>query len=174
VGSALSGIPKLVRHRHFNSYPSKGALPMSTRSLKVIPPNEAQSYAGLPNLTCKIPSTLTNNAYTILELRLEPGQGAGLHFHQYEDEIVLVQQGKCTFGNTIQQWELAAGSMALFPKQAQHFFRNTGSEECILMITAIPGGLDQYFAVLSEAIVQQDTKAIGEINAQYGITFVEG
>jgi quercetin dioxygenase-like cupin family protein len=115
---------------------------------------------------------MTANACTVLELRLAPGQGAGLHVHQYEEEIVFVQDGSCTVGHLDQSWELGTGSWVVFPKQTAHFFHNTSDSLCTLIITAIPGGLDRYFAALSAAIEQQDAQAVAAVNTHYGITFL--
>jgi quercetin dioxygenase-like cupin family protein len=145
---------------------------MAHRLIGVISPTDGQIYSGIGTLTCKIPSHMTAHACTVLELRLPAGQGAGLHVHQHEEEIVFVQDGSCTVGHMDQSWELGAGSWVVFPKQTAHFFHNTSDSVCTLIITAIPGGLDTYFAALSAAIEQQDARSIAAVNTQYGITFL--
>jgi quercetin dioxygenase-like cupin family protein len=145
---------------------------MANRPVSVVGPDQGHTYSGVGALTCKIPSDMTGNACTVLELRLQPGQGAGLHVHQREEEIIFVQRGTCTVGHADQTWELGAGSWAVFPRQTAHFFRNTGEGECTLIITAVPGGLDAYFAALSAAIDLQDAQAVAAVNTHYGITFI--
>jgi quercetin dioxygenase-like cupin family protein len=144
---------------------------MTNRPITTLNPTEGHTYAALGNLTCKIPSALTAGACCVLELRLEPGQGAGLHVHQNEDEVILVQTGTCTFGNQEQNWPVEAGGWAVLPKQTPHFFRNTGAGPCTLLITALPGGLDQYFTELNTAIEQKDNQAVATVNEKFGVTF---
>jgi oxalate decarboxylase/phosphoglucose isomerase-like protein (cupin superfamily) len=74
---------------------------------------------------------MTANACTVLELRLPAGQGAGLHVHQHEEEIVFVQDGSCTVGHVDQSWELGTGSWVVFPKQTAHFFHNTAAQPVV-------------------------------------------
>ena len=103
---------------------------MAQRPIHVLSPTDGQSYAGLGTLRCKIPSQMTADACTVLELRLAPGQGSGLHVHLHEEEIVLVQEGRCTVGQRGQRWELEAGSWVVFPRQTPHFFHNDGDSVC--------------------------------------------
>lgn len=144
---------------------------MDRRHIQIVQPVARQSYSHLGTLTCIIPSELTADACTVLELRLAPGQGSGLHLHQNEEEIVYVQHGVCNVGYQEQSWQLEAGSWVVFPKQTAHFFHNTSDDVCTLTITAVPGGLDRYFAALNVALAQQDEQGVAAINAQFGITF---
>jgi quercetin dioxygenase-like cupin family protein len=140
--------------------------------IQISHPAEGQSYPELGRLTCKIASTTTNNAFTVLELILAPGQGAGLHLHQHEDEMVVVQSGVCTVGNEEQSWLAEEGSVVVFPKQTTHFFRNDSPADCTLLITAVPGGLDHYFSAIAEAVKQPNpAEAVAAVNEQYGLTF---
>lgn len=125
----------------------------------------------LAGIRCKIASDATNNECTVLEVTLQAEQGAGLHVHQRESELVLVQSGTCTVGDAVQQWSLDVGGMAHFPKQTPHFFRNNGTEPCVLLITAMPGGLDRYFADVARAVQEHQPERITAINQQYKITF---
>jgi mannose-6-phosphate isomerase-like protein (cupin superfamily) len=135
-------------------------------------PAEGEPFPGLGGLLCKIPASSTGDAFTLLELRLGPREGAPLHVHQREDEIIFVREGTCLVGQRDQEWTLQPGSSALFPKGTAHFFRNAGEHPCILLITAIPGGLDRYFAAISAALQQNQPETIPAINEQYGITFL--
>lgn len=147
---------------------------MAEQPIATIARGAGQAYPGLGSLICKIPSDLTANACTVLELRLEPGQGAGLHRHTYEQELLFVHAGACTVGSAEQTWELTAGGWAVFPPGTAHFFRNNGEQACTLIITAVPGGLDRYFTALSAAVARQDAEAIAAVNTEYGIILLGG
>lgn len=145
---------------------------MDDRTLLIATPQDGISYAGLSGLTCKVSSASTGDAFTVLELRLASGEGAPLHVHRHEDELVYVRDGVCTVAQQDREWSVPAGSLVVFPKHTIHAFRNTAGEPCTLLITAIPGGLDRYFAEVGEALLGQQPERIAAINERYGITFL--
>ena len=141
-------------------------------SLLIAMPGEGQPFPGAGTIVCKVSSEATAGAFTVLELKLEPNQGPPLHSHEFEDEFVYVESGACAVGTRTQEWVLTAGSCVVFPKQMPHFFRNDGEHSCTLLITAVPGGLDRYFAAVSSAVLREQPEHIATINAQYGIQFI--
>jgi quercetin dioxygenase-like cupin family protein len=142
----------------------------STRRILVIQPEQGKPLGAV---LCKVSTEDAGGAYTILELVLQPGQGAPPHVHALEDEIFHVVEGMCEVGQPGKTRSAGAGTIAVFPRGALHLFRNTGDEPCRVMITAIPGGLDRYFEELSQ-IAAGDPEAaqkVTEINARYQIRF---
>ncbi|KPL84908.1 cupin domain-containing protein [Herpetosiphon geysericola] len=115
--------------------------------ISVVLPEEGTTLIG--DIRCKISSAATNNQCTVLEVTLLAGQGAVLHQHEVEMEILLVQAGRCTVGDERNKWLLEVGGIAHFPQNTRHFFRNDHPETCVLLITAIPGGLDRFFEALA-------------------------
>ncbi|MFD3163949.1 cupin domain-containing protein [Herpetosiphon sp. NSE202] len=115
--------------------------------IAVILPEQGTTLIG--DIRCKVSSAATNNQCTVLEVTLLAGQGAVLHQHAVEMEILLVQAGRCTVGDERNQWLLEVGGIAHFPQNTRHFFRNDHPETCVLLITAIPGGLDRFFEALA-------------------------
>jgi quercetin dioxygenase-like cupin family protein len=136
----------------------------------IVPPGEGQP---LGIVTRKVGSDETGDAYTILELVLQPGDGAPPHVHHLEDEIFHVVEGLCEVGTPGETHLAEAGTVAVFPREALHLFRNLGEQPCRVMITAIPGGLDRYFEEMSqvEASDPEAGQRIAAINAKYQIEF---
>ena len=142
----------------------------STREILVIQPEQGKALGAV---RCKVSTEDTGGAYTILELVLQPGQGAPPHVHALEDEIFHVVEGVCEVGQPGKTRSAGAGTIAVLPRGMLHLFRNTGEQPCRVMVTAIPGGLDRYFEELSQ-ITAGDPEAaqkVAEINARYQIQF---
>ena len=137
----------------------------------VVMPGEGQALDIGSSLTVKVPSHSAGNAYTVLEFVLQPGGGAPLHIHQREDEIMYILEGECTFGFAGQIYKAPAGSTIALPKGLPHLFRNEGQDLCRLLITAVPGGLDEYFSEIGTALAQNRPELIPEINLRYEIDF---
>lgn len=122
-------------------------------------------------IICKVSSAASHGRYTVLELILAPQAGPPLHVHRREDEIFFVLTGQCTVGAEEQVWQVEAGDTVLFPRGVPHFFRNESAQECRVLITAVPGGLDHYFDELHAAIAGGQADTIPQINQKYEITF---
>jgi mannose-6-phosphate isomerase-like protein (cupin superfamily) len=134
----------------------------------IVLPGEGQIFAGV---TCKVGSDATDGAYTVLELTLPPGAGSPLHVHHREDEIFYVIEGECAVRLDDQEQIAPAGSVVRLPKGKVHAFRNPGSVPTRLLITAVPGGLDRYFAELHALGTSATPDAVNAINRKYEIEF---
>jgi quercetin dioxygenase-like cupin family protein len=148
-------------------------MPKDNSTITVVLPNEGQAWLVGSRVTCKISSTETGNAYTVLEVLLAPGEGAGLHVHQREDESLFVASGECTVGDRDKTWAASTGSVVCFPKGVPHFFKNNGAKACSLIITAVPGGLDIYFEEVSAALAENRVGDIADLNKRYEIEFLK-
>jgi quercetin dioxygenase-like cupin family protein len=146
---------------------------INDQPITVVAPGEGEVWAVGAGLTCKVPGALVGDAYTILQFVLPPGGGAAPHRHTREDEILYVLDGECSVGFADSVQVAATGTTVVLPRGAPHFFQNTGAANCTLLITAVPGGLDRYFAAVAAAVARDDLGAIAEINAEYGIEFLE-
>lgn len=138
----------------------------------LVQPGEGKTWRiGGGPLSVKVASAVVGGAYTVLEFHLPPGGGAPLHVHTREDEILYVLGGALTVGAREQVLRAEMGATVWLPKGEAHFFRNEGEATCRLLITAVPGGLDEYFAETAEALESGQPERIAEINARYGIDF---
>jgi quercetin dioxygenase-like cupin family protein len=146
-------------------------MPELNSTITVVLPNEGQAWLVGSRVTCKISSAETNNAYTVLEVLLAPGEVASLHVHHLEDESIYVASGECTIGDRETTQIVSAGSVVRFPKDVPHSFRNNGAVACSLIITAVPGGLDTYFEQVSAALAENRAGDIAALNKRYEIEF---
>jgi mannose-6-phosphate isomerase-like protein (cupin superfamily) len=142
------------------------------QAILVITPTEGDTWHVGGPITCKISSQQTAGAYTVLEFILNPQGGPPLHVHHREDELFYVVEGQCTVGTKEQSQQSSAGTLVRFPKGTPHFFHNESSVPCKLLITAIPGGLDYYFAEIAAALAANQPDNISAINQKYQIDFL--
>lgn len=122
----------------------------------------------------KVSTADTGGAYCVLEFWFPPGVGAPNHVHHREDEIITVVEGTLTVAsNGTDLLEAQAGTVVRLPKGIPHSFRNAHDVPARMLVTAIPGGLDESFAAQA-ALGRDATRAqIDEVNARYGIEILD-
>ena len=131
--------------------------------------------AGTPigGIICKVTSQETEGIFTVLELTLQKGQGAPLHVHYRETETFVVMEGTLTVECDGVTHDAPHGSVVVLPKESRHSFRNEKDSPCRVIITAVPGGLDNYFAEINAAGSAITPTILDNINANYGIEFLK-
>lgn len=128
--------------------------------------------ANVAGLLVKVFSADTEGTYCVLELTLPSGGGAPQHVHYREDEIITVMEGTLTVTSADgKDHEAAVGSVVRLPKGARHAFRNVTDTPVRVLITAIPGGLDNYFAALGALSKEATQDDVAAINRQFEIEF---
>ena len=102
-------------------------------------------------ITVKIGGKETNNAYSLFELSVPPGVGAGLHIDQDWDEFWHVMEGTFAFTLNGEKIELSSGGFAYGPKGIPHSFKNVGNTTGKLVMFTSPSGLEDFFKTVHEA-----------------------
>lgn len=69
------------------------------------------------------------------ELQLAPGASIGLHEHNNEDEVFIIQKGRGLIVDDGKEVEVEAGDSILTGKGASHSIKNIGDED--LLVTAV-------------------------------------
>jgi mannose-6-phosphate isomerase-like protein (cupin superfamily) len=64
-------------------------------------------------------------AITFLLVDAEPGRGARLHKHPY-DEVIIVLEGRATFDDGANTRDVEAGDIVVVPAEQPHAFVNSG------------------------------------------------
>ena len=139
----------------------------------IIKPGHGKTWELGGIIECKVPGAQTGDAYTILGITLEKGQGAPMHIHKREDEVFYILEGTCTFGLGDEVVTAEAGTTVILKKGLTHFFRNDSTTPMKALITAVPGGLDRYFDEVTTAIAEQKPEEIDKINKRYEIEFIQ-
>jgi len=124
-------------------------------------------------ITIKIPSEMTNGAYSISEDITPPGQGAPPHVHTRELETFIVLEGEYEFQCGENKFKTTKGGMVVLPRDIPHAFRNTGSTMGRTLIVLVPGGMEKVFEEISA--MPPGPPDIGKVNAitrKYGVEFL--
>ena len=128
--------------------------------------------ANVAGLRVKVFSADTEGAYCVMELTLPPGGGAPHHVHHHEDEVITVVEGTLTVTSADGREHAAqTGSVVRLPKGVRHAFRNATDAPVRMLITAIPGGLDNYFAALGALGKDATQDDVAAINRQFEVEF---
>ena len=140
-----------------------------------VSPNEGKKYNVFADtVTVKVPSEMTNGAYSISEDVTPPGQGAPPHVHSREQETFIVLEGEYEFQCGEQRFKTAKGGMVVLPKDIPHAFRNIGNTLGKTLVILVPGGMEKVFEDIN-AMPPGPPPDIGKINAitmRYGVKFL--
>jgi quercetin dioxygenase-like cupin family protein len=141
----------------------------------VVPTDEGTKIEGPVGgpLTFKLRGEESNQALTVFENTVAPGEGPPLHTHANEDEAWYVLDGKLRFqiGEALHSAE--AGSFAFLPRGVAHCFQNHGTGPAKMLVIFTPSGMERFFARLAaitdEAIGPDAFQAAG---SEVGMTVV--
>ena len=139
-----------------------------------IPPGSGKIFKSV-GVTNKLTGAQTGGAYSLFEVELEPESGTLLHVHRYEDEIVYVLKGEIEIRLATQRLHALKGGVAYLPKNIPHAFYNPLKTPLKILVTAIPGGLEDYFDELEAALAigPLDDELHNKMSLKYGIEWLE-
>lgn len=111
-------------------------------------------------LTILLDGKETGGAYTLMESIIPPGGGPPRHVHHREDEGFLVMSGEVTFYVGDETHVLKAGEYLFAPRDIPHRFVNTGPSEAIVLETAMPAGIENYFEEIGTPLSARNARVI--------------
>ena len=129
----------------------------------------------------RLTSEETNNALAVLEMSMIHGSEPPRHYHETEDETLIIRKGTITFfvGNDIINAE--AGATVFIPRGTFHHFVVT-SDVATATLILTPGGLEHFFEsitmpvdnneippVVQSAFTPEDVKRMKEIADKFRI-----
>ena len=99
----------------------------------------------------KIGGEATGNKYSVFELTVPAGVGAGLHIDKDWDEFWHVMKGTFAFNLNGKTLQLSEGGFAHGPKGVPHSFKNVGETTGQLVMFTTPSGLEKFFRSIHKA-----------------------
>jgi quercetin dioxygenase-like cupin family protein len=127
-------------------------------------------------MTLKLTAAHTNGAYTLCLDRVPPGGGPPLHFHENEDELFIVQEGRIEYFLEHRWIELGPGAVVFIPRNVPHRFRNSSAKPARHWTLCNPSGFERFFERCAVEFAKPggpDMSRITAVSAEHGIHYVE-
>ena len=99
-----------------------------------------------------------------------PGEGAGPHYHEHEDEWFYIIEGDVSFFINDTWTEMSPGDCVYSPRGSVHAFKNHTDEPIRILIHTAPSGIEHFFAEAAEewAKPERDMSRIMALAEKYG------
>ncbi|HEX4215548.1 MAG TPA: cupin domain-containing protein [Candidatus Dormibacteraeota bacterium] len=142
-----------------------------------------RGYVSLPGNGVSVDPTMkasrdaTGGALSVFETTVDDGpplhvhthdDGPPLHVHTHEDESIYVLEGEVSVRCGEETLQAPAGSFVFLPRGTAHCFWSAGAPARVLLM-AVPGGIEDYFAEINAATTDEERGRIGE---RYGIRVI--
>lgn len=126
-------------------------------------------------ITHKLTGFQTGGAFYVCEAIFGPESGSPLHIHHNEDEVIHVLEGEIVIRLDKETLHAPAGGIVHLPRHIPHALQNPLKTPLRIMVHAIPGGLEHYFAEVDAALEAGtfNTKIHTEISKKYGLEWLE-
>ena len=147
-------------------------------SAKIVSPQEGDmGFLGSIGARFMIDGVETDERFSLVEHPMSArALAAPLHLHTREDEYSFVLQGRmgALLGDHVVYAEV--GDLVHKPRDQWHTFWNAGDEPCRILEIIAPGGFEQYFSELVDAVAaanggRPDPAWLEEAGGRYGIDF---
>lgn len=119
-----------------------------------------------------VPSEASNNRFCVFIETAPPGGGPPPHKHLREDEVFTVLEGQFEFYADGAWLPFHVGETRISLRGNYHAFRNVGPALGRMMLMTNGGGIDEYFANISELRLPQDKERLAEISSYYGYYYL--
>ena len=110
----------------------------------------------------RIPASATNGSYSVTEILSSPGDSTAVHIHENEDEHILVVEGTLRVLYGDKTFDAKAGTMVSLARRVQHSWENPTDTPIRLLITAMPGGIEEVLRSIATSGDQLDLQALSE------------
>ena len=108
----------------------------------------------------RIPASATNGSYSVTEILSSPADSTPVHVHENEDEHVLVVEGTARVLCGDLTFDATAGTMVSLARGIPHAWGNPTDTPIRLMITAMPGGVEEVLRMIATSGDQLDKLAL--------------
>jgi quercetin dioxygenase-like cupin family protein len=168
-----------VTYMETTDNPLDGALQIGAgRSPTVVRPAQGERYyAGGVAYSVKACGSVTANAYTLIELYIEPGGVMPSHRHAAFEEGIYVLDGSVRATLDGEIYEATAGSFLIIPWGLPHEIRNPEGTAARLLLLSVPGGVEDYYRAACRQspdgrwhdVVETDLDRLRAVGPHFGV-----
>jgi quercetin dioxygenase-like cupin family protein len=136
-----------VTYMETTNNPMDGALEIGAgRTPTVVQPAQGERlHAGGGVYSVKACGSVTAQAYTLIEVYLEPRGSMPSHRHAAFEEGIYVLDGSIQATLEGETFEATAGSFVIIPWGLPHQIRNAEESAARLLLLSVPGGVEDYY-----------------------------
>ena len=102
-------------------------------------------------MALRLHSRDVSGAFTIIEARVPALTGPPVHLHKEREEIFEVLDGEFRFRCAGEELDVAPGTTVVVPRGVEHGWVNLGQRTVRLLLTFVPGGIDNFFPEIGQA-----------------------
>jgi quercetin dioxygenase-like cupin family protein len=127
------------------------------------------------SITFKLTAANTGGVLSLGLDQVPPGGGPPLHYHQSEDEVFIVQEGRIAYFVENRWTELGPGGVVFAPRNVPHCFRNRGDQPARHWTLFLPSGFENFFQRCASEFAKPsgpDMDRITDISAEHGIHYL--
>lgn len=137
-------------------------------------PGQAESVSiGGVDVIFRMSGSDTDDAYEVLEFRVEPGRLIPPHAHRREREVSYVLEGEIGVRIEDDEFRATQGCLVVKRPQVTHAWWNaTGTPARVLEVIS-PAGLERYFRELAEIYAERgyrEPRLVAELQERYGVS----
>lgn len=126
-------------------------------------------------VTILLDAKQTGGQFTLVTTITPPGGGPPPHFHENEDELLHVLEGRVSFLVDGKWTETTPGATVFAPRKSVHTFKNVGDRPSKLLVQITPSGFENFFAAAAIEFAKPggpDMSRAAMIASEHGIKFV--
>jgi quercetin dioxygenase-like cupin family protein len=168
-----------VTYMEFTDNPLDGALEIGAgRNPTVVGPSEGEwRFACGVTYIIKACGPVTTDAYTLIEIIIEPRGIMPSHRHAAFEEGVCVLEGKVDATLDGETYDAVAGSFLIIPWGLPHEIRNSTDRSARLLLLSVPGGIEHYYRAACRPISNEqdsdycdgDIQRLMDVGQRFGI-----
>jgi mannose-6-phosphate isomerase-like protein (cupin superfamily) len=118
----------------------------------------------------KVGSTLSDDAYSLMDYRAPAGFGVVRHLHHREDEVLHLVEGRIAVWMPDRCLTMAPGDLVFLPRGVEHAWRAYGEQPVRMNVTTSPGGFEHFFSTIqARGLAAHNVEALTAVCDEFGI-----
>jgi quercetin dioxygenase-like cupin family protein len=123
------------------------------------------------NFCIRVPATTTSGMYSVVEFNLSPGDSGPLHYHEKEDQCVLVLEGTVRIVLAEKTINAIPGQSLAMMRGIPHGLGNATQEPVRYLSISVPGGAEEALVIVANN-PNMDHAGLLELATRFDVTLV--